>query len=105
MEDDGRPPGTRGELVARALQVRAEVDAFNARWSPLPRGDQATGFTWEELERQLVDMAPTDLQAELVRRLVERVKTFARLKPAEMVLREILTVAALVLDETEEASI
>ncbi|MDB5445570.1 MAG: hypothetical protein JWQ97_887 [Phenylobacterium sp.] len=102
MEGEGWPQGSRGELVARALQVRAEVEAFNARWSPLPRGDQAPAFAWEQLERQLVDMAPTDLQAELVRRLVARVKTFARLKPAEMVLREILTVAALVLDETGE---
>jgi hypothetical protein len=89
------------ELVARAQQMRAQVGAFMARWSPLPNGDVVPAFTWDELERQLVDLAPTELQAELVRRLVMRVKAYARLKPPEMVLRELLLVAAFVLDAAE----
>jgi hypothetical protein len=86
-------------LVSRVLQIREEVERFNGQWSPLP-GDAATlAFKWEELERQLVDLAPTDLQAELVHRLIERARMFSELKPSEMVLREILCIAALVLDE------
>ena len=86
-------------LLSRALQIRAEVEQFNDRWTPLPDGGQRLSFTWEELERQLVDLAPSDLQAELVHRLVERSRMFAELKPPEMVLREVLCIAALVLDE------
>ena len=91
-------------LVSRALQIREEVERFNGRWTPLPASGQRLSFTWEELERQLVDLAPSDLQAELVRRLVERTKLYAELKPGEMVLREILCIAALVLDESEPES-
>jgi hypothetical protein len=88
-------------LVSRALQIREEVERFNGRWTPLPASGQRLSFTWEELERQLVDLAPSELQAELVRRLVERCRLFAELKPSEMVLREVLCVAALVLDEAQ----
>lgn len=87
-------------LVSRALQIRTEVERFNDRWSPLPDGGARLSFSWEELERQLVDLAPSDLQAELTHRLIERCRQFAELKPAEMVLREVLCVAALLLDES-----
>ena len=92
------------DLVSRALQINAEVERFRERWSPLPAAEPCASFTWEELERQLVDLAPSDLQAELVRRLVERTRLYAELKPGEMVLREILCIAALVLDESEPES-
>src|SRR5690349_3531832 len=92
-------PVSPGALVARALQVRADVDAFNARWPALAPSGRTPTFTWEALERQLVDLAPSDLQAELVRGLLERVRAFAEMKPPEMVLREILKVSGLVLDD------
>jgi hypothetical protein len=100
MSLKGNAPNRRGELLARATQVRADIDAFNARWPPLAPGDAAPTFAWEALERQLVDLAPSELQAELVRGLVERVRSYSPLKPAEMVLREILGVAALVLEDS-----
>lgn len=102
MSNDPRFP-SNPDLVERALQIRAEVERFNGRWSPLPERAPRLGFTWEELERQLVDLAPSELQAELVHRLVERTRLFAELKPAEMVLREVLCVAALILDESGAA--
>jgi hypothetical protein len=94
------PPGrARDPLVARAWELRDEVEVFNGRW-PLVDAEPCLSFSWAALERQLVELAPTDLQAELVHRLVARTKAYARLKPAEMVLREVLCVAALVLDES-----
>jgi hypothetical protein len=93
------PVPSNPALLSRALEIRAQVERFKSRWAPLPATGQSLSFTWEELERQLVDLAPSDLQAELVRRLVQRTRLFAELKPAEMVLREVLCVAALVLDE------
>jgi hypothetical protein len=90
---------SRRELLARALQVQAEVAAFSARWPPLRAESAAPGFSWEALERQLVDLAPTELQAELVRGLVGRLRAASGLKPPEMILREILKTTALVLDD------
>jgi hypothetical protein len=87
------------ELLTRALEVRADVEAFNARWPPLASGAVAPSFAWAALERQLVDLAPSDLQAELVRTLLLRVRAYAHVKPPEMVLREILRVAVLVLED------
>ena len=91
-------PSDPGLIARAAVKIRAEVERFTGRWTPLPDTGPRLSFTWEELERQLVDLAPTELQAELVRRLVERTRLFAELKPSEMVLREVLCVAALVLD-------
>lgn len=99
MNDDGSAHAT-DPLLARALELRADVERFNGRWSPLSESEPCLSFSWEMLERQLVELAPTDLQAELVHRLVSRTKVYAGLKPAEMVLREVLCIAALVLDES-----
>jgi hypothetical protein len=100
MTDTPAQPSRLG-LVSRAMQIRAEVEQFQGRWSPLPEDDRRLAFSWPELERQLVDLAPSDLQAELVRNLIERTRLYAELKPPEMVLREILCVAALVLGESD----
>jgi hypothetical protein len=87
-------------LLAGALEIRAGVERFLRRWEPAEGGEPAPGWTWEALERQLVDLAPRDLQAEMARGLVARIRAHAPLKPAEMVLREVLGVAALILDES-----
>lgn len=97
---DNRSAQVSDALVARALEIRAQVECFAGRWAPLAETEPCVTFGWEALERQLVELAPTDLQAELVHRLVARVRVYAGLKPAEMVLREVLCLAALVLDES-----
>jgi hypothetical protein len=97
---DGQPPTSSDPLVERALELRADVERFRGRWRPLGDTEPCLTVSWEELERQLVDLAPSDLQAELVHRLIARTKAYAELKPPEMVLREVLCVAALVLDES-----
>jgi hypothetical protein len=97
---DGRPPTPPDSLLARALELRADVERFQGRWGAASEGEACLTFSWEALERELVDLAPSDLQAELARRLIMRTKTYAELKPAEMVLREIISIAALLLDES-----
>ena len=92
----------RDTLIARAMELNDEVDRFNRQWPPMPASGPGLTLQWEELERQLVDLAPSDLQAELVHRLVARTRTYAAFKPSEMVLRELLCIAALVLDSSEE---
>jgi hypothetical protein len=105
METRG-PADRDRELIVSALQIRADIDAFEARWPALPPPAVAPppSFAWEALERQLVELAPSDLQAELVRGLVARVRAYAELKPPEMVLRQILSVAALVLEDNTPQS-
>jgi hypothetical protein len=98
-------PTDRANKLARALQVRADVESFTARWPAFQVDDAAPAFSWQSLERQLVDLAPSDLQAEIVRGLLTRVRETAAMKPAEMVLREILKIAVLVLEDDDTQSI
>jgi hypothetical protein len=98
------PSGPCPRRLAHALQVRVDVQAFTSRWPELSPGEPAPSFTWEAIERQLVDMAPSELQAEIVRGLLGRVRADAAVKPAEMVLREILKVSALVLEDPENTA-
>ena len=86
--------------VGRAVRMRQEIVAFEARWpnrdrweEPMPR------FSWTQLERQLVDLAATETQAEMARHLVSATREQAQFKPPEMVLREILCYAWVLLDE------
>jgi len=90
------------DMIGKVLRLRREIDEFEARWpSPAePTADAIQGFTWEQLERQLVDLAATDTQAEMVRHLVSATRKMAPFKPSEMVLREILCMTWVLLDES-----
>lgn len=85
-------------LVQKALQIRQAAEVFDRDWPPLLNRPPMPAFAWTELERQLTGLAPADL-APMVRDLVSAVRKEASLKPPEMVLREILVIAATVLDE------
>ena len=85
-------------LVEKALQIRDAVEAFDRDWPPLLTRAPMPGFTWTELERQLQSLAPREM-APVVKDLISAVRKEASPKPPEMVLREILIIAATVLDE------
>ena len=87
-----------GLLVRKALQIRDAVAAFDRDWPSLLNRPSMPVFAWTELERQLLSLAPDEL-APMVRDLVSAVRKEASPKPPEMVLREILIIAATVLDE------
>jgi len=57
-------------------------------------------FTWEALERQLTNLAVTPAQKALVETLVSATRKQAVFKPSELVLREMLCIAAVLMDET-----
>lgn len=86
--------------VARALRLRREVAAFEARW-PTPRPEEIStpDFSWDQLERQLADLAACPTKAQMARDLVSATRKMARFKPPEMVLREILCLTWALLDE------
>jgi hypothetical protein len=87
-----------GQMVRKALQIREAATLFDRDWPPLANRPPMPIFAWTELERQLLNLAPQDL-APMVRDLVSAVRKEASPKPPEMVLREILIIAATVLDE------
>ena len=85
-------------MVQKALQIREAVATFERDWPPLLNRPPMPVFAWTELERQLLALAPKDL-APMVRDLVSAVRKESGPKQPEMVLREILIIAATVLDE------
>jgi hypothetical protein len=95
-------------VIGRALRLRREIDDFESRWpTHATRGETIPTFSWEQLERQLVDLAATETQAAMARHLVSATRKLAPFKPSEMVLREILCMTWVLLDESfkpEEAS-
>ena len=87
-------------VIGRALRLRQEIDDFEARWpTPVAREETLPTFTWAQLERQLVDLAATPAQASMARHLVSGTRKLAAFKPSEMVLREILCMTWVLLDE------
>ena len=87
-------------VIGKALRLRREIDDFEARWpTPGAREETLPSFTWEQLERQLVDLAATPAQGAMVRHLVSGTRKLAAFKPSEMVLREILCMTWVLLDE------
>ena len=87
-------------VIGRALRLKREIDAFEARWPTAERRDEAIpDFTWDQLERQLVDLAATPAQASMASHLVSATRKLAPFKPSEMVLREILCMTWVLLDE------
>jgi hypothetical protein len=88
------------ETIGKALRLRREIDDFEARWpTQSVRGETIPTFSWEQLERQLVDLAATETQAAMARHLVSATRKLAPFKPSEMVLREILCMTWVLLDE------
>jgi hypothetical protein len=60
----------------------------------------ALTFTWAALEWQLSDLAVTSTQKALVKTLVSGTRKQAPFKPSEQVLREVLCLASVLMDET-----
>ena len=87
-------------VIGRALRLRREIDDFEARWPTDPAKEETLpAFTWSQLERQLIDLAATPAQAKMAEHLVSGTRKLAAFKPSEMVLREILCMTWVLLDE------
>jgi hypothetical protein len=91
-------PKTNVQLAMEyATWERREISRFEQAWNPL----QATtgpmpAFSWAELERQLADL--TAGKAATASTLVSAIRKQARFKPSEMVLREVLIAASVLMD-------
>jgi len=93
-----RPHDPLAAAVDEALRVRREADRFEAAWPRPPTAEPFPTLTWAALERQLQDLASPE-RARLVPGLLAPIRRWAACKPPEMVLREILCLASVVLEE------
>ncbi len=81
-------------------QLCREVERFREAWPGEPTGaHRMPDFTWEQLERQLIDLAGTQDRADLATPLVSALRKQAPWKPPEMLLREVLCLAWTLMDE------
>ncbi len=76
------------------------VVQFKPEAAPPPHQASTLTFTWEALERQLADLAVTSQQRALVKTLVSGTRKQAAFKPPELILREVLCIASVLMDET-----
>lgn len=92
------PKTTLQLAIQHAAWERAEITRFQSAWMPLPQQSrQMPGFSWAELERQLQDLAPQESKTATT--LVSAIRKQADFKPPEMVLREVLIAASVLMDE------
>ncbi|MDO8900017.1 MAG: hypothetical protein Q7V15_01540 [Phenylobacterium sp.] len=90
----------RRASMNRALHLRREIEAFEEKWpTPSPPAESMPSFCWSQLERQLVDLAASPTQAEMAQHLISATRKLAGFKPPEMVMREILCLTWVLLDE------
>ena len=79
----------------------SQVLPFRTLTAPHPQQVQTLGlmFTWEALEQQLCELAVTPAQKRLAPTLVSATRKQAAFKPPEQVLREVLCIASVLMDE------
>jgi hypothetical protein len=86
--------------IQEALLLQKEVQSFLERWPAPPRqDDHLPQISWAQLERQIADLAPTPVKKQMVGPLISATRKQARFKPAELVMREILCIAGVLMDE------
>lgn len=100
MTQPSTQPSTR-EAISNALQLRREVNTFLDRWpEAVAQSGPMPSISWRQLERQLADLATTPAKQQMAGPLVSATRKQAPFKPPEMVIREILCIAAVLMDET-----
>lgn len=85
------PRTTTGRVLPFPTQGSAVATAPE---TPFP------SITWEALERQLCELAVTSAQRALAPTLVSATRKQARFKTPDQVLREVLCIASVLMDET-----
>jgi hypothetical protein len=96
---DQRTSETKDETAIRETSRRAlDVQRFEMRFPPLPKPrHDLPRMTWEHLQRQLTDLSPCT--SEEVAALLRPLKEMRGGKPTEMVLRELLIVVSILLED------
>ncbi|MDO1560098.1 hypothetical protein Q0812_11735 [Brevundimonas sp. 2R-24] len=86
--------------IQAAARLRRDVGRFEDRWPVISASAfPPLSFTWEQLERQLSSLATTPVKQRMASDLVSGTRKQAWAKPSEMVLQEILLIAAILADD------
>ena len=89
-----------GVATAQAQFLKRERERFVIQFPPSnSNGGTFPSFTWEQLERQLVDLASERPLANFAQTLVNLRASNSEGLPTELLLREILVLAAIVQEE------
>jgi len=89
------------DALLRATYLQEDIRRFQNDWPPLNSiHDMAPPFSWSQLTRQLSSLSATRANAAMVPDLINATRKQASFKPPEMVLREILSIACAVMDES-----
>lgn len=90
------------EVVRRAAPLRAEIDRFEATWpAPTPDEMRFPPITWDQLARQIEDLAACPTSSEIAREALAGLRKLSPWMPAEMALRQMLVIAWAAMDEPE----
>jgi len=104
MSELGRTSTEMGEALEpgqdRVIPFRRTARPVQSAAASPKAETPALTFTWEGLERQLSELAITQAQKNLVSTLVSATRKQAVFKPSELVLREVLCIASVLMDET-----
>lgn len=89
------------DAVGRAAHLQEDIRRFQSDWPTLNSiHDMAPQFSWSQLTRQLSSLSANPANAAMVPDLISATRKQAGFKPTEMVLREILSIASALMDET-----
>jgi hypothetical protein len=89
------------DAVGRAAHLQEDIRRFQSDWPTLNSiHDMAPQFSWSQLTRQLSSLSANPANAALAPDLISATRKLAPFKPPEMVLREILSIACALMDET-----
>lgn len=89
------------DALIRATYLHEDIRRFQSDWPPLNSiHDTVPPFSWSQLTRQLSSLSATPANAAMVPDLISATRKQAAFKPPEMVLREILSIASAMMDES-----
>lgn len=99
MSHSRQTPAQKSVALSRGEVIPFKTRAVDAPVET-PAETPALTFTWEALERQLAVLAASDRCKALAPTLVSATRKQAPFKPPELVLREVLCIASVLMDES-----
>ena len=93
------------KAITEGRWLSEEIGRFEAQFPPMgPASPEDLRLSWAQVERQLVDLALRPSVEAMIPPLVSAIRKHALLKPPELLFRELLCLASVVLDEDFEPS-
>lgn len=93
------------QAIAEGRWLAEEIGRFESQFPPIAQeSPEDLRLNWTAIERQLIDLALRPAVKAMIPALVSAIRKHSRLKPSELLFRELLCLASVVLDEDFEPS-